>query len=145
MTLSERILPPSPRTGQQQASPCSTASAQARQVDREQPLPTQDSQTMLSPPPPGEAPTLTDMAAKAVHIIYEISRRQEVLTEVHSRILSILQPSLSRVPAITTIAERPGSMWIASSPITWLASIWINILEAGHARSKEATILNIIE
>jgi hypothetical protein len=28
---------------------------------------------------------------------------------------------------------------------TWSASMRINMLEAGHARSKEATILNMIE
>ena len=65
--------------------------------------------------------------------------------EVHSRILSTLRPSLSGAPATTAVAERPGSMWIASSPTTWSASMWINMLEAGHARSKEATILNMIE
>jgi hypothetical protein len=145
MALPERSPSSPPRTGQQQASPCSTASAQAQQVDREQPLLTQDSQTMLSPPPPGEAPTLTDMVAKAVHIIYEMSRRQEVPTEVHSRILSTLRPSLGGTPATTAVAERPGSMWIASTPTTWSASMWINVLEAGHARSKEVTILNMIE
>ncbi|KAH8772435.1 hypothetical protein F5882DRAFT_505910 [Hyaloscypha sp. PMI_1271] len=145
MALPERSPSSPPRTGQQRASPCSTAPAQAQQVDREHPLPTQDSQTMLSPPPPGEAPTLTDMVAKAVHIIYEMSRRQEVPTEVHSRILSTLRPSLGGTPATTAVAERPGSMWIASTPTTWSASMWINVLEAGHARSKEVTILNMIE
>jgi hypothetical protein len=65
--------------------------------------------------------------------------------EVHSRILSTLRPSLSGAPATTAVAERPGSMWIASSPTTWSASMWINMLEAGHARSKEVTILNMIE
>jgi hypothetical protein len=145
MTLAERI-PSSPlRMGQQQASPCDTASTQAQQVDREQPLPTQDSQTMLPPSPPGEAPTLTDMVAKAVHIIYEMSRRQEVPAEVHSRILSTLRPSLGGTTATAAVAERPGSMWIASSSTTWSASMWINMLEAGHARSKEVTILNMIE
>ena len=145
MTLLERIPSSSSRTGQQQASPCNTASTQAQQVDIEQPLSTQDSQTMLPPSPSGEAPALTDMVAKAVHIIYEMSRRQEVPMEVHSRILSTLRPSLSGAPTTTAVAERPGSMWIASSPTTWSASMWINMLEAGHARSKEATILNMIE
>jgi hypothetical protein len=145
IALPERSPSSPPRTGQQRASPCSTASAQAQQVDREQPLPTQDSQTMLPPSPPREAPVLTDMVAKAVHIIYEMSRRQEVPTEVHSRILSTLRPSLGEAPATITVAERPGSMWIASSSTTWSASMWISMLEAGHARSKEATILNIIE
>ena len=144
MTLSERIPPPSPRMGQQ-TSPYNTASAQAQKVDREQPLPTQDSQTILPPSPPRVAPALTDMVANAVHIIYEMSRRQEVPTEVHSRILSTLRPSLSEAPATIAVAERPGSMWIASSSTTWSASMWINMLEAGHARSKEATILNMIE
>jgi hypothetical protein len=145
MTLPERIPPPSPGTGQQQASPCNTASTQAQQVDREQPLLTQDSQTMPPPSPPGEAPALTDMVAKAVHIIYEMSRRQEVPTEVHSRILSTLRLGLGGTPATTAVAERPGSMWIASSPTTWSASMWINMLEAGHARPNEVTILNMIE
>ena len=70
--------------------PCNTASTQVQQVGIEQPLSTQDSQTMLPPSPSGEAPALTDMVAKAVHIIYEMSRRQEVPMEVHSRILSTL-------------------------------------------------------
>jgi hypothetical protein len=133
---------PSP---QQQASLCNTASTQAEQVDGEHTLPTQDSQTILPPPPPGEAPALTDMVAKAVHIIYEMSRRQEVPTEAHSSILSTLRPSLGGTPATTAVAERPGSMWITSSSTTWSASMWINMLEAGHARSKEATILNMVE
>ena len=145
MTLLERIPSSPSRTGQQQASPCSPASTQVQQVNREQPLPTQDSQTMLPPSPPREAPTLTDMVAKAVHIIYEMSRRQEVPTEAHSRILSMFRPGLGGTPATTAMAERPGSMWITSSPTTWSASMWINMLEAGHARSKEATILNMIE
>jgi hypothetical protein len=144
MTLPGRSPSSPPRTGQQQASPCNTASTQAQQVEREPP-PTQDSQTILSLSPPGEAPTLTDMVAKAVHIIYEMSRRQEAPTEVHSRILSTLRPSLGGTPATFAVAERPGSMWIASSSTTWSASMWISMLEAGHARSKEVTILNMIE
>jgi hypothetical protein len=145
MALPGRIPSSPSRTGQQRASPCSPAPTQVQQVDREQPLPTQDSQTMLPPSLPGEAPALTDMVAKAVHIIYEMSRRQEVPTEVHSRILSTFRPGLGGTPATTAMAERPGSVWITSSPITWSASMWINMLEAGHARSKEATILNMIE
>jgi hypothetical protein len=74
-----------------------------------------------------------------------MSRRQEVLIEVYSRIFSILRSSFSRIPAITAIVERLGSIWIASSLITWLAFIWINILEVDYTRSKEITILNIIE
>ena len=85
------------------------------------------------------------MVAKAVHIIYEMSRRQEVLTGVYSKILSILRPSLSRTPATIAITERPDSMWITSTPTTWSASMWFNMLEAGYARSKEVTILNMIE
>jgi len=60
---------------QQQANLYNTTSIQAQQVDREQPLPTQNSQTILPPSPLREAPALTDMVAKAVHIIYEMSRR----------------------------------------------------------------------
>jgi hypothetical protein len=144
MTL-QRILSPLSRTGQQLATLRNTTPIQAQKVDREYMLLTQDSQTMLAPSAPREAPTLTDMVAKAVHIIYEISRYQEVPAEVHSRILSILQPSLSGTPAIATVAERPGSMWITSSSTTWLASMWIHMLEAGYACSREITILNIIE
>ena len=130
---------------QQQASLCNTASTQAQQVDGEQPLPAQDSQTLLPSSPPGEAPALTDMVAKAVHIIYEMSRRQEVPTGVHSKILSMLRPSLGGTPATSAVAERPDSMWITGTPTTWSASMWFSMLEAGHARSKEATILNMIE
>ena len=65
--------------------------------------------------------------------------------EVHLRILSTLRPSLSRAPTTTTMVERLGSMWITSSLTTWLASMWINMLEAGYTCSKEATILNMIE
>lgn len=78
------------------------------------------------------------MVAKAVHLMYEMSRRQEVPTKVHARILSTLRSGLRGIQANTTVAERPDSMWIT-------ASMWINMLEAGHARSKEITILNIIE
>lgn len=144
MTL-QRIPSPLSRAGQQLASLHNPAPAQAEQVDGEHALPTQDSQSILSPSPPGEAPALIDMVAKAVHIIYEMSRRQEVPTEVHSRILSTLRPSLGGTPAMAAVAERPGSIWISSSSTTWSASMWINMLEAGHARSKEATILNMIE
>jgi hypothetical protein len=145
MTLREGISSSPPRTGQQQASPSSSASTQVQQVDKEQQLPNQDSQTILPPSPPREAPTLTDMVAKAIHVIYEMSRCQEVPTEIHSRILSTFQFGLSGTPGTTAIAEGPGSMWITSSPTTWSASMWINMLEAGRARSKEATILNMIE
>jgi hypothetical protein len=75
MGLPERILSSPSRTGQQQASPRNTASTQAQQVDTEQPLSTRDGQTMPPLSPSGETPALTDMVAKAVHIIYEISRR----------------------------------------------------------------------
>ncbi len=144
MTL-QRIPSPPSRTGQQLASLRNTAPAQAEQVDGEHTLPTHNSQTILPPSPPGEAPTVTDMVAKAVHVIYEMNGRQEVPTEVHSRILSTLRPSLGGTPATAAVAERPGSIWIASSSTTWSASMWINVLEAGYARSKEATILNMIE
>jgi hypothetical protein len=78
------------------------------------------------------------MVAKAVHIVYEISRRHKVLTEVYLRILTTIRPT-------TTTVGRPDSVWIISSPTTWSASMWINMLEASHTRSKEVTILNIIE
>ena len=124
---------------------CNAASTQAQQVDGEQPLLTQDSQVILPSSIFGAAPILVNIVAKVVHLIYEISRRQEVPTKVYSRILRTLRSGLSRTPATTTVAERPDSMWTTSSSTTWSASMWINILEAGHARSKEVTILNIIE
>lgn len=147
MTLPKGI-PSSPSSiRQHQTSLCNITSAQARQVDGEQPLPAHDSQAMLLSSPLEEAPTLTNMVAKVVHLMYEMSRRQEVPTKVHSKILSTLQSGLGRAPAILPLAERPDpdSLWITSSSTTWSTSMWINILEAGHARSKEVTILNMIE
>jgi hypothetical protein len=145
MALVERIPSSPSMTEQQQASQCNTAAIQVQQVDGEQPLPAEGSQTMLAPSPPGEAPTVTDMVAKAVHTIYDMSRRQEVPTAVHSKILSTLRPSLSGTPITTDMAERPGPVWIINSPTTWSATMWINMLDAGHARSKEVTVLNMIE
>ena len=145
MTLPESILPSPSSTGQQQTSLCNTASTQAQQVDGEQLLPTQDSQVMLPSSTFGAAPTLVNMVAKAVHLMYEMSRRQEVPTKVHSRILRTLRSGLGGTPATTTVTERPDSMWTTSSSTTWSASMWINMLEAGHARSKEVSILNMIE
>ncbi|KAF4625713.1 hypothetical protein G7Y89_g12451 [Cudoniella acicularis] len=84
MTLLESILSSPSSTGQQQASLYNTAPTQAQQVDGEQPLPTQDSQTILSPSPPGEAPILADIVAKAVHIIYEMSRHNPSRDPVRS-------------------------------------------------------------
>jgi hypothetical protein len=144
MTLQGIPSPPS-RTEQLLASLRNTAPAQAEQVDGEHTLPTHNGQTMLHPSSPRETPTLTDMVAKAVHVIYEMNRRQEVPTEVHSTILSTLRPSLVGAPTTAAVAERPGSIWIAGSSTTWSASMWINVLEAGYARSREATILNMIE
>ncbi|TVY80732.1 hypothetical protein LSUE1_G005970 [Lachnellula suecica] len=145
MTLPKRVASSLPSTIQQQTGLCNTASTHAQQVNRERPLPTQDSQTMLPSSTPKEILVLADMVAKAVHIIYRISSRQEVPTEIHSRILTAVRPSLYGTSATTTAAERPDSLWIASSPTTWSASMWINMLEAGHARFKEVTILNMIE
>ncbi|CZR52926.1 uncharacterized protein PAC_02804 [Phialocephala subalpina] len=141
-------IPSSPSsTGQHQTSLCNIALTQAQQVSREQPLLTQHNQAMLPCSPLEKVPTLTNMVAKAVHLMYEMSRRQEVLTKVHSQILSTLRPSLGRAPAALAMAERPDSdsLWITSSSTTWSASMWINMLEVGHARSKEVTILNMIE
>lgn len=145
MTLQERFPSSPSRTEQQQASLSNPASTQAQQVTGEQPLPTPDSQTTPSSYPPREAPTLTDMVAKAVHIICEMSRRQEVPTKMHSIILSTLRPNLGGAPTLAAVAERPGSIWVTSSPTAWSASMWIRMLEGGYARSKETTILNMIE
>jgi hypothetical protein len=110
MTLSERILLSSSKTEQQQTSLYNTASTQVQQVDIEQPLSTQDSKTMLSLSLSREVSTLTNIVAKAVYIIYKMNRCQEVSMEVYSRILSILQPSLSRASAMTAVTEQPGSI-----------------------------------
>ncbi|KIM93127.1 hypothetical protein OIDMADRAFT_138353 [Oidiodendron maius Zn] len=145
MTLPERYPSSPSRTEQQEASLSNPASIQAQQVNGEQPLPTQDSQTTPSFYPPREALTLTDMVAKAVHIIYEMSKRQEAPTEIHSTILNTLRPNLGGTSTPAVVAEQPGSMWTTSSSTAWSASMWIKMLEAGHARSKETIILNMIE
>ncbi|CZR68400.1 uncharacterized protein PAC_18299 [Phialocephala subalpina] len=130
--------------------------------------PTEDIQTTVSPPSPS-APELRDTALPEIdgkasdaqapsapslpHVAepHETTlpdptpSTPEVPTKVHSRILSTLRPSLGGTPATTAVAERPDSMWITSSSTTWSASMWIKMLEAGHARSKEVTILNMIE
>jgi hypothetical protein len=139
-------IPSSPSSmAEQQIRLNNMASTQAQRVDGEQSLSIQDRQTMLPSSLFGEAPTLTDMVAKAVHLMYKMSRRQEVPTKIHSRILGTLQPSLGESPASTAVAERGDSIWNTSSSTSWSASMWINMLEAGQARSREATILNMIE
>ncbi|TVY92739.1 hypothetical protein LAWI1_G002816 [Lachnellula willkommii] len=140
-TLPDRILWSPSSMEQQQPGLCNATSTQALQESGEL-HPTQESQAML-PSPLVEIPTLSTMVVKTVHLIYAMSRRQEVPTEIHSRILSTLQSSLSGAPA-TARTEEPISMWITSSSTSWSASMWINMLEAGHARSKEVTILNMI-
>ncbi|CZR60272.1 uncharacterized protein PAC_10168 [Phialocephala subalpina] len=90
----ERIPPPLSSMGQQQTSLCNTASTQAQQVDREQSLLTQDSPAILPYSPAEETPALANMVAKAVHTVYEMSRRHEVPIEVYSRILTTIRPSL---------------------------------------------------
>jgi hypothetical protein len=55
-----------------------------------------------SPSPPGEAPTLTDMVAKAVHIIYKMSRRQEyrrrsIQAEVRTEVRAEVRVELERI------------------------------------------------
>ena len=142
-TLPEGLPSPS-STGQQQIGQCSTASIEAQQVDREQSLATQDSPAILPPSASDQTPTLAEMTAKAVHLIYEMGRRREVPKEIHSRILTTIRHSLSGTPATPTVGP-PDSALISSSSTLWSASTWITMLEAGHARSKEATILNMIE
>ena len=58
----------------------------------------------------GAAPTLVNIVAKVVYLMYEMSRRQEVLTKVYLRILRTLRSGLGGTPATTTVAERPDSM-----------------------------------
>ncbi|KAL5318079.1 hypothetical protein ACEPPN_015183 [Leptodophora sp. 'Broadleaf-Isolate-01'] len=144
MTLLEGLPSPS-STGQQQLSLCSTASIEGQQVDREQSLPTQDSPAILPPSSLDQAPTLAEMTANAVHLLYEMGRRREIPKEIHSRILTTIRPSLDGTPATPATVGPPDPALITSSSTTWSASTWINMLEAGHARSKEATILNMIE
>jgi hypothetical protein len=74
-----------------------------------------------------------------------MSRHQEIPTKVHSTILSTIKSGLGGRDAPTATAERPDSLWGTSSSTIWSASMWIRTLEAGHARSKEVTILNMIE
>jgi hypothetical protein len=87
---------------------------------------------------------LADIIAKVVYLLYEISRRWEIPKEIHSRILTTIQPDLGGIPT-TAAVGWPDSGYITSSSTTWSASMWINMLEVGHARSKETTILNMIE
>lgn len=144
MSLSESIPFSPSRTGQQQSSLCKTGSTKPQQVNREQSLPTEDSPANLPLSPPEDALALPSLIAKSIHIIYEMSKRQEAPTELHSRILTTIRPNPGETPA-TAAVERPDPIWITSSPTTWSASMWINMLEAGHARSKKMTILNMIE
>lgn len=145
MALPEGVASSPSSTGQQQTGLGNTASTQAQHVNGEQPISVQDRQTMLPSSLLGEALTLTNMVAKAVHLLYKLSRRQEVPTKIHSRILTTLQPNLGGSPASTAVAEREGSIWNAAGSTSWSASMWINMLEAGQARSREATILNMVE
>ena len=64
----------------------------------------------MPPSLPKETLILADMVAKVVYIVYEISRRYEVLTEVYLRILTTIRPSLSRTPASTTTVGRLDSV-----------------------------------
>ncbi|KAE8441969.1 hypothetical protein EG329_004136 [Mollisiaceae sp. DMI_Dod_QoI] len=130
---------------QQQTGLCSTASTEAQPVDREKSPPTHDSLAKLSPSLPEKTLTLADMIAKVVHLLYEMSRRWEIPKQIHSRIFTTIQPGLGGTPATAAVVGRPDSAYITSNSTTWSASMWINMLEAGHARSKETTILNMIE
>jgi hypothetical protein len=85
------------------------------------------------------------MVAKAVHIIYKMGKRWEQPKQVHSSILATLRPSLGETPDTTTAVGRPDSVWTTSSSTIWSASMWIDVLEAGQARSKEGTIFKMIE
>lgn len=145
LALPEGVPPLLSNTDQQQTRQSNMASTQAQQVNREQLLPIQDHQTMIPSSPLVEAPTLIGIVIEVAHLIYKMSRRQELPTKVHSRILGALQPSLCGLPASTSVAERGDSLWNTSSSTSWSASMWINMLEAGQARSRKATILNIIE
>jgi hypothetical protein len=121
--LLERTLLLLSRTGPQQASLYNVISTQAQEVNEEKLFLAKDNQTILFFSVPREIFTLTDMIAKTVYIIYDMSKRQEILTEVYSNILSTLRPSLGGTATPTTIAERPGSVYITNSPTTWSAFI----------------------
>ncbi|KAH8588045.1 hypothetical protein B0O99DRAFT_640250, partial [Bisporella sp. PMI_857] len=131
------------RNGEQQECLCNASSTQTQQVDK-QSLPTQESLTIGHSSSLNEPPT-ADMVAKAIHIIYGMSRRREVPTEVHLKILTTIRPGHDETQAIVVAMQCPDSILITSSPKFWPASMWINILEAGHARSKGITILSMIE
>ena len=142
MSLPKELPTPS-CTEQQQTGLCSTASTEAQPVDREKSPPTHNSPAKLSPSSPEK--TLTDMIAKVVYLLYKMSRRWEIPKEIHSKILTTIQTSLGGTLAIAAAVGWLDSVYITSSSTTWLASMWINMLEAGYARSKETTILNMIE
>ncbi|KAG9240040.1 hypothetical protein BJ878DRAFT_431158 [Calycina marina] len=74
-----------------------------------------------------------------------MTRRQEAPGKVHSRILSTLRASLGGTLDAPAVTGGPDSVWVTSNSTSWSASMWINMLEAGHARSREVTILNMIE
>lgn len=135
MTLSQSSpLSPS-RISQQQASACNIATTQKQQINTEQLLLTQDN---LASPPPEEALTLKSMISHSVNVISKISKRQKVSAEVHLKIVRTIQHSLA-----TAAVKQPNSIETTSGATS--ASTWINILDAGEARSKKTTILNMME
>ena len=98
--------PPTPScTEQQQTGLCSTASTEVQPVDREKSPSTHDSPAKLSLSLPKKTLTLADIIAKVVHLLYEISRRWEVPKEIHSRILTTIQPSLGETPATAAVVK----------------------------------------
>ncbi|KAH7305381.1 hypothetical protein BKA65DRAFT_543965 [Rhexocercosporidium sp. MPI-PUGE-AT-0058] len=117
MTLPEGLPSPS-STGQQQLSLCSTASIEGQQVDREQSLPTQDSPAILPPSSPDQTPTLAEITASAIHLLYEMGRRREIPKEIHSRILTTIRPSLNGTPATPATIGPPDPTLIKSSSTT---------------------------
>ncbi|KAG9228242.1 hypothetical protein BJ875DRAFT_447053 [Amylocarpus encephaloides] len=143
LALPRGIQSPLSSTGQQLTKLSNAAPTQTQQVNREQLLPVQDRETTVPSSSTGEVPTICDMVAKTIQIIHTMSNRQELPSEAHSKILSTLRPSLDTTLTVPAVAERviPST----SSSTSWSPSMWINMLEAAEAHSREAIILNMIE
>ncbi|KAH8600160.1 hypothetical protein B0O99DRAFT_590551 [Bisporella sp. PMI_857] len=82
------------------------------------------------------------MVTEVTYLISQMSRRKEIPTELHSNILTMI---LDETPATPTTVDCSGCIWITNSPQAWSASMWLNMLEAGNARSKEGTIRKMLE
>lgn len=139
-TLPEEVSLRQSTTHESYASQNNIPSTQPESIGRESLFDNQVRQTIPASSP-GDALTIIDMVAQAVHVMHKMTKRQSVPASVHSNILKTLRPNLRDTSAMATI-ERDNTIWLAG---TWSATMWITMLEAGQARSRESTILNMIE